>query len=91
MAKVIGNIVAPNGKYLKDGQEKTRWLRCGILMETDNGLRIKLDCLPIGGSTEGGLWLSVFDVDTEGHSQGSSKQTPSRASQSVVDDEDLPF
>lgn len=61
MAKVLGRIVAPNGKYIQEGVEKTRWLRCGTLLETDNGMRIKLDSMPIGVDFDG--WFSVFEED----------------------------
>ena len=39
MAKVIGDIMFPGGKYIKDGEEKTRWLKCGVLLETEKGMR----------------------------------------------------
>ena len=49
MATIIGDIMAPTGKYAgQDGQEKTRWLKCGILLQTDNGFRIKMEAMPIG-------------------------------------------
>ena len=59
MAKVVGKIMAPNGVYIKEGEEKTSWLRCGVLLETDKGFRIKLDCLPVGIAPGEG-WFSVF-------------------------------
>jgi len=64
MAKVIGDIVYPTGKYVKNGEEKTSWTNIGILMETDKGLRIKLNALPIGGEN-GSIWLSVFEKNEE--------------------------
>ena len=89
MAEVIGDVCAPTGKYLKDGEEKTSWAKCGVLMKTDKGFRIKLDTVPVGGEGQG-IWFSVFEK-REGGSQGSSNQTPSRASGGVGKDEDLPF
>ncbi len=80
MAEIIGRICAPTGKYLKDGVEKTSWTRCGILMKTDKGFRIKLDTIPVGGGEGQGIWFSVFEEERQGQSQGSSQQTPSRAS-----------
>ena len=58
MASKLGDIMFPNGKYQKDGEEKTSWLRCGVLLQTDNGMRIKLDALPVN-MQEG--WFSVFE------------------------------
>ena len=59
MARKIGDLMAPNGKYITDGEEKTRWIKCGVMLETDKGPRIKLEALPVGGEFDG--WLSVFE------------------------------
>jgi len=88
VAKVIGDICAPTGKYLKEGEEKTSWAKCGVLMQTDKGYRIKLDTVPVGGEGQG-IWFSVFEKDTR--SQGSGTQRPSQASQEVNDQDDIPF
>jgi hypothetical protein len=88
MAQVIGRVCAPTGKYIKDGQERTRWATCGVLMQTDKGYRIKLDTIPVGGEGQG-MWFSVFE-DDQGKPQGSAPQAPSAASQGGVDG-DLPF
>jgi hypothetical protein len=88
MAKIIGRVCAPTGKYLHAGEEKTRWATCGVLMETDKGYRIKLETIPVGGEGQG-LWFSVFQ-DDQGKPQGSVTQTPSAASQGGSDDS-LPF
>jgi hypothetical protein len=84
MAKVIGKIAAPGGTYIKDGEEKTRWINCGILLETDNGMRIKLDALPVN---MGEGWLSVFPPDEK------RQQTETTAPQrkAVASDPDIPF
>ena len=60
MSKVIGDVMFPNGKYLKDGEEKTRWLKCGVLLETDKGMRLKLECIPLGIEPGSG-WFSIFE------------------------------
>ena len=90
MAKVLGKICAPTGQYIKDGQEKTSWTKCGILMQTDKGYRIKLDTVPVGGS-EQGIWFSVFEEDRKGDSQGSAQQTSSRPSQGQPEEPEMPF
>ena len=87
MAKILGNLVAPVGKYIKDGEEKTKWMRCGILMETDKGMRVKLEGIPLG-IPEGGLWMNVFADDN--NQQGSQSSAP--ASNKPIDDkDDIPF
>ena len=83
MATVIGDITFPNGTYMKDGQEKTRWLRCGVLMKTDKGFRIKLDCVPVGVEP-GNAWFNVFERD----GQPQAQQAPAPATQG---DPDVPF
>jgi hypothetical protein len=90
MATVIGDICAATGKYMKGNEEKTSWMKCGVLLETDKGFRIKLDGIPVGGGEGQGIWFSVFPRD-EGGRQGSGTQTRSRPSQGVDDQSDIPF
>ena len=89
MATKVGDLMAPNGKFIKEGEEKTRWLRCGVLLQTDNGMRIKLDSIPIG---EWDGWLSVFE-EREGDRQGSVAKPAPAASESVESkaQPDIPF
>ena len=49
-------LSAKNGTYEKDGQEKTRYLRCGVVLETRNGLAAKIECLPV--AFDGWLYLN---------------------------------
>mgnify|MGYP000063345611 CR=1 FL=1 len=87
MAKVLGKLCAPTGKYIKDGEEKTSWTRCGVLMQTDKGYRVKLDTIPVGGEGQG-IWFSVFE-DNDRQSQGSAQK--SSPAPSGDDQEDIPF
>jgi len=49
------------GTYQKDGMEKTRWTKIGIMLEKADGKRsIKLEVLPLP-SKEGEVWLQVFE------------------------------
>lgn len=84
MAKLVGEIMFPNGTYQKEGQEKTQWLKCGVLLETDKGFRIKLDALPIN-MQEG--WFQVFEPRDRTQSTGQSKP----ANSTNPDKEDIPF
>jgi hypothetical protein len=85
MATVIGDICAPTGKYIdrNTNEEKTSWAKCGVLMKTDKGYRIKLDTVPVGGQ-EQGVWFSVFEK--EGRGQGSGQKPASRQSDGFEDD-----
>jgi hypothetical protein len=89
MAKKIGNLCAPNGTYIKDGEERTSWIRCGVLLETDKGFRVKLDTIPVGGEGHG-IWFSVFE-DDQGHGQGSAPKPAQKPSQDVDPDREIPF
>ena len=66
MAKLY-DVMYPNGKYNdENGQEKTRWIKCGMIVGTAAGkVALKLDvmpmCPPPNQSGEGGLWLQCFE------------------------------
>jgi hypothetical protein len=91
MAKVIGDVVFPSGKYIKDGEEKTRWIRCGTLLETDKGMRIKLDCIPVV-TDPSGMWFSVFEKEEAPRPVQQAPQ-PTAAAPAVQPgiDGDMPF
>lgn len=94
MANVIGDICAPLGKYIKDGEEKTRWGRCGVLLHTEKGYRIKLDMVPTTVGDQG-LWLNVFEKDDGPPRQQKPAQTAAEAPQQGSLDggkeKDVPF
>jgi hypothetical protein len=86
MAKKLGELMVPNGKYIKDGEEKTSWLKCGVLLQTDNGMRIKLDCIPVN---LGEGWISVFEPREQApQQQGFRDNKPAAPAQA---DSDVPF
>jgi hypothetical protein len=87
MARVIGDLCFPAGKYVKDGQEKTRWMKVGILLETDKGMRVKLDAIPVV-TGDNGLWLSCFEKDEP--QQGFREKPAPAPAQGDLDD-DTPF
>jgi len=48
--------------YTINGEEKTRWINCGAVFETDKGMSCKLESIPVGVATDdGGLWLRFFE------------------------------
>lgn len=61
---VVGDIMFPGGKYnTREGEEKTRWVKCGTLLRNAEGkFRIKLDAIPLGIQPDGG-WFSVFEKE----------------------------
>ena len=95
MARKIGDLCFPAGKYHKDGEEKTRWMNVGVLLETDKGMRIKLDAIPVV-TDPNGLWLSVFEPREQTRSQGGFREKPAPAATQATDQgdigqEDVPF
>jgi len=55
------DLMQSTGTYQKDGMEKTRWTKIGIMLEKADGKRsIKLEVLPLP-SKEGEVWLQVFE------------------------------
>tara|TARA_B100000965_G_scaffold176025_1_gene146822 strand:- start:3903 stop:4103 length:201 start_codon:yes stop_codon:yes gene_type:complete len=52
--------VSQGTKYLKDGEEKTRWQRLGVAFEKEGKITsVKLEALPIPNK-EGEIWLNIF-------------------------------
>ena len=59
--KKVKNLVAKNGSYEKDGQEKARWLTIGSLFQREDGsMCIKLDCTPV---SDWDGWANCWDDD----------------------------
>lgn len=54
-------VLASTGKYTdKNGQEKSRWTKCGIVMETKNGgLALKMESMPVGNEFNG--WFTLAE------------------------------
>ena len=86
------NIVATTGTYVKDGQEKKRYLTVGTLfMYDDGGMSIKLDAIPT--SFDGSL--SVYERENrqqsnQGH-QNYKQQMPQGQGNIPVEHESIPF
>ena len=73
-------VIAATGTYKnKQGEEKKRWLKCGVVMETKNGgLAMKLEAVPVGSDG----WFTLTEPkEYEPRSTGKIADLP----------EDLPF
>jgi len=42
-------------EYVKDGETKTRWQDCGVIMEVNGKQKTKIDTLPVGPGWDGFL------------------------------------
>ena len=84
---VIKKIMAKKGTYMKDGQEKNAYMQCGVMMENENGVSIKLDALP----TQFDGWLSLWDLDTKRSEQGKPDYQQGNPQPQDFTNDDIPF
>ena len=50
-------LIANGGSYTnKEGVEKKRWVKCGIVVETERGMSAKIESLPV--NFDGWLMMS---------------------------------
>lgn len=48
MSKIVYEVVAITGKYTnREGVEKNRYVKCGVILQGDKGLSMKLESLPV--------------------------------------------
>lgn len=79
-------VVAAGEKYQSNGQEKTRWIKMGVVLQrSDESLWIKLESVPVGWNGIANLWEPKERSDAR-------PQQPRQASASIADIEsDIPF
>ena len=60
------DLAVPIDRYQKDGQDKTKWMNVGVILETQNGHLMKLDAMPItvvdqdGNKIPFNGWINMF-------------------------------
>jgi hypothetical protein len=71
-----------------DGQEKQRWIKCGVVIDGKNGLSLKLESIPV--NFDG--WLSFFEPKPREEQRPQRQQHPQQR-QGGFDDmsDDVPF
>ena len=89
---VIYEIKAKNGSYTnKNGEEKARWLKCGVIFKNDKGhLSMKMEAMPIGGDG----WFSLFEPSQDDPSSmppTASKAMGSKPPAFPSAEDDIPF
>ena len=58
-------VMQSQGKFTVNGEEKTRWMSLGIMLEKADGKRsIKLNALPLPNK-DGEIWLQCFEPKKE--------------------------
>lgn len=92
MAKRTHDVVATIGKYVKDGEEKKRYLTVGSAFTSENGsISIKLDAVPVSPEWSG--FLSLYPVKQQeqvSRQERQHTQAKSNGYQPQPDD-DIPF
>jgi len=79
------DAIAKNGTYTKDGVEKNKWVKVGVVVDTKNGgLALKIEQLPV--PFDGWLQLAEPKAKEQAPSQDYT-QAPSQ--QTIADD--IPF
>ena len=71
MSKIF-DLVGSNGTYTDNqGQEKTRWIKCGAVFKSDQGnVSVKLEAVPTYRNENGELWLNCFVPQQQQQQQG---------------------
>ena len=80
------------GQKRRNDPEKTDWVRLGIGFSDSNGMRIKLNALPLADAN-GEVWINVFADDGEKRPQGGggdNRQASQQRSTGGFDDS-IPF
>lgn len=84
------DAIAKNGTYTKDGVEKNKWVKVGVVVDTKNGgLALKIEQLPV--PFDG--WLQLAEPKKKDDQQ-SMVTSEGVAGSSTMDDssnDDIPF
>lgn len=76
-------------RYEQNGEEKTRWTKCGVVLDTKRGgLALKLEMVPIGCSG----WFSLMEPKPRGERTDSQRSQDAQRPAGGGDfDDSIPF
>lgn len=81
-------VSAVTGKYTdKDGNEKNRYTKVGVIIETRNGLMLKAEAIPIGWDG----WAYLNEPRTDDKPRQESRPKRSAPADSFQEDSSVPF
>ena len=87
-------VVTSTGTYMKDGEEKKRWLKCGVIFKSEKGnYSMKLEAIPTKRNENGEMWFALFVPkarEAKPAQQGGFRDKPAQPAGDFVDD-DIPF
>lgn len=85
------DVVAITGKYQdRDGNEKSRYTNIGAVIETKNGLSLKLEAVPVGWDGWAGLYEPKPREQQGQPARQAPQQSPERSGFADADDS-IPF
>lgn len=74
--KRVADVAAVVGTYKKDGQDKQRYLNCGVMLKSDDGkCCIKLSCLPFKEDGTVASFLGVYPLKEKEEPKPAPKQS----------------
>lgn len=92
MSTYLGDLMYPAETYIHNGEEKTRWLKCGSLFQNDQGAySVKLLAVPFACGDNN--WFRVFEPKQRDNPNPQSKPAPQpgQAKMSDFENDDIPF
>ena len=82
------DVVAITGKYQdRDGNEKSRYVTIGAVIETSKGLSLKLEAVPVGWDG----WAGLYEPKAKEGAQQPGRRKAMDVGRSVDDFDDTPF
>lgn len=91
MAKKF-DVVAITGKYTNsNGEEKSRYVNIGAVIETKNGLSLKLEAVPVGWDGWAGLYEPKDDAKQPQRQQGTQQRRSAPPADDFGDGDLPPF
>jgi hypothetical protein len=94
MSSLEFEVVHANGTYTgADGEEKTRWMKVGVIFKSDKGsYTMKLEAIPTRRNEQGELWLNLFVPQKREQKPAPQQQGFREAPQEAgFSDPDIPF
>jgi hypothetical protein len=81
-------VSAITGKYTdKEGKEKNRYVKMGVVLETKTGLMLKLEAIPVGFDG----WAFLNEPRDQAATGGDRPASRSAPKQESFPDDDIPF
>jgi hypothetical protein len=86
-------VVTSTGTYMIDGEEKKRWLKCGVVFKSEKGnYSMKLEAIPTKRNENGEMWFALFvPKPREDKPTQSGFREPAKPQADNFVEDDIPF